>query len=132
MISKIRDSINKMINTELEKHGVTDIVSSHGDVLSVLYHHDGLPVKTLAEKIRRTQPTISVLVNKLEKLGYVERTQSKEDNRVTLVRLTEKGRRLQPIFQQISTELNERIYGNLNEAEKEQLETLLERIFQRF
>ncbi|RNB79728.1 MarR family transcriptional regulator [Brevibacillus fluminis] len=132
MISKIRDSVNKMIVSELEKNGVEGIVSSHGDILSLLYRVDGISVKVLAEKIHRTQPTVSVLVDKLEKLGYVERRKSEEDSRVTLVALTKKGQTLEPIFAKVSEELNELLYGGLTDDEKELFESLLERVFQRF
>jgi len=131
LVGKIRDSIHKMIVFELEKHGVEGIVPSHGDILWFLYQKDMLSVKELAEKIDRTQPTVTVLVNKLEKLGYVERVKSKEDSRVTLIYLTEKGKQLQPIFQEISVKLNDSIYGGFDDHEKEQLEYLLETILQK-
>lgn len=132
MISKIRDAVNKLIVSELEKSGVEGIVPSHGDLLTILFQENGLPVMRLAEKIHRTQPTVTVLVDKLEKLGYVERCKSEEDSRVTIIKLTEKGRQLEPIFKQVSERLNEVMYGGLTEPQKEQLEHLLEHILHRF
>lgn len=132
LISKIRTEAYKMIVSELEKHGVEGIVPSHGDVLIFLYEQDGLSVKELANKIHLTQPTVTVLINKLEKLGYVNRIKSGEDSRVTLVKLTEKGVALQPAFRDISDKLNEAIYGGLSPAQREDLEFLLEHIYRRF
>jgi DNA-binding MarR family transcriptional regulator len=132
MVGKIRDAVNNMILSELGKHGVDGIAPSHGDILVCLYEKNRLSVKELTEKIHRTQPTVTVLVNKLEKLGYVERIKSKEDSRVTLINITEKGIQLEPIFHEISEKLNTVIYGNLTNAEKEQLEHLLEKILKKF
>lgn len=132
MFSKIRDAVNKLIVTELEKHGVEGIVPSHGGILANLYQQNEVSVKELAEKVNRTQPTVTVLVDKLVKLGYVERVKSKEDSRVTLIKLTDKGLRLEPIFQEVSNRLNETIYGGLADTEKEQLEELLDKVLQRF
>lgn len=132
LISKIRTQAYKMIVSELEKHGVEGIVPSHGDVLIFLYEQDGLSIKELAGKVHLTQPTVTVLINKLEKLGYVYRIKSGEDSRVTLVKLTEKGTALQPAFREISDKLNDAIYGGLNSAQKEDLEFLLEHIYRRF
>jgi DNA-binding MarR family transcriptional regulator len=132
MFGKIRDAANRMILLELEKHGVGSIAPSHGDILMSLYGRDGISVKELAEKIHRTQPTVTVLVDKLEKLGYVERKKSEEDSRVTLIKLTEIGIQLKPIFREISEKLNNVIYGDLHISEKEQLEHLLGRILNRF
>nr|WP_028401161.1 MarR family transcriptional regulator [Ectobacillus panaciterrae] len=132
MVGKIRDAVNNMIMSELGKYGVDGIAPSHGDILVHLYKKNGLSVKELSEKIHRTQPTVTVLVDKLQKLGYVKRIKSKEDSRVTLINLTEKGIQLKPIFREISEKINTVIYGDLTNIEKEQLEHLLERILNRF
>ncbi|GIO60598.1 MULTISPECIES: MarR family winged helix-turn-helix transcriptional regulator [Paenibacillus] len=132
MFSKIRNAINTMIVSELEQRGIEGIVSSHGDILWALYIQDMQPITVLSEKIDRTQPTVTVLVNKLEKLGYVRKVKSKEDSRITLVSLTPKGKELEPVFQEVSARLNETIYGGLSDKEQVQLESLLEQIFKRF
>lgn len=125
LIARIRDHVNKRIVQELEQHDVTGIVPSHGDILMFLYREDSLSIKTLAERVHRTQPTVTVLVNKLEKLGYVERSKSAEDSRVTLIRLTEQGRQLKPIFEQVSETIQEMVYGGMTDEQAEQLESLL-------
>lgn len=131
MVGKISDAANKLIISELEKHGLEGIVPSHGGILMFLYQQNGLSVKGLAEKINRTQPTVTVLVDKLEKLSYVKRVKSKEDSRVTLINLTDKGLQLEPVFREISDQLNNALYGGLNDTEKEQLELLLEKVLTR-
>ena len=132
MVGKIRDAVNNLILSELHKHSVNGIAPSHGDILVCLYQKNGLSVKELAKKIHRTQPTVTVLIDKLQKLGYVERIKSKEDSRITLIHLTEKGTQLEPIFREISEKLNTVIYGGLMNIEKEQLEHLLEKVLKRF
>ncbi|PWW42068.1 MULTISPECIES: MarR family winged helix-turn-helix transcriptional regulator [Paenibacillus] len=125
LIARIRDHINKQIVQELEKHNVTGIVPSHGDILMFLYREDVLSIKMLAERVHRTQPTVTVLVNKLEKLGYVERSKSAEDSRVTMIRLTEQGRQLEPVFYEVSQQINGMVYGHLTDDQADQLESLL-------
>jgi len=125
LIARIRDHVNKRIVQELEQHDVTGIVPSHGDILMFLYHEDSLSIKTLAERVHRTQPTVTVLVNKLEKLGYVERSKSAEDSRVTFIRLTEQGWQLKPIFEQVSETIQEMVYGDMTDEQAELLESLL-------
>ncbi|MFC9711598.1 MarR family winged helix-turn-helix transcriptional regulator [Paenibacillus sp. NPDC056933] len=125
LIARIRDHINKRIVQQLEQQDVTGIVPSHGDILMFLYREDALSIKLLAERVHRTQPTVTVLVNKLEKLGYVERSKSAEDSRVTMIRLTEQGRQLEPVFQQVSQQINGMVYGHLTDDQADQLESLL-------
>ena len=45
----------------------------------------------LAQKTHFSTPTVSVLLRRMEAEGYVSRTESKQDRRVMLVSLTEKG-----------------------------------------
>ncbi|WP_341866290.1 MarR family winged helix-turn-helix transcriptional regulator [Paenibacillus barcinonensis] len=123
--------MNKRIVHELEQHEVTGIVPSHGDVLMFLYREETLSIKMLAERVQRTQPTVTVLVNKLEKLGYVERSKSADDSRVTMIRLTEQGKRLEPVFREVSDQINQIIYADLSEEQSEQLEKLLSMIVRR-
>ncbi|QOS76746.1 MarR family transcriptional regulator [Paenibacillus sp. JNUCC31] len=125
LIARIRDHIHKQIVQQLEQQDVTGIVPSHGDILMFLYREDALSIKMLAERVHRTQPTVTVLVNKLEKLGYVERSKSAEDSRVTMIRLTEQGRQLEPVFQQVSQQINGMVYGHLTDDQADQLESLL-------
>ncbi|MDO3413263.1 MarR family transcriptional regulator [Saccharibacillus sp. CPCC 101409] len=132
LISRINDQAQKLITSELEKRGIEGIVPSHGGVLMFLYRKDELSVTELAEAINRTQPTLTVLVNKLEKLGYVKRSKSREDQRVTLIGLTPKGRELEPVFREVSDLLNETLYGGLSAEEGIELERLLENVQDRF
>ncbi|ANY70827.1 transcriptional regulator [Paenibacillus sp. BIHB 4019] len=133
LVAKIRDKANKLIVSELEAKQITGIVPSHGDILMFLYREkQPLSVRALSEKIHRTQPTTTVLINKLEKLGYVERTKDDRDSRVSLIVLTERGLGLEPIFLAISQQVNDVIYGGLSEEQSLQLEQLLEQVHSRF
>lgn len=132
MIGKINDAVTKMVISELEKNGIKDIVPSHGGILAFLYQFDKLSVKELSVKINRSQPTVTVLVNKLVNLGYVEKIKDKEDSRITWIKLTQKGIQFQPVFQSISEKLNLTIYGDLKDSDREQFEHLLEHVYRRF
>ena len=127
-ISKIHDKGNRFITDELNKNGAVGLVPSHGDILVCLYQNDKMTMKDIADKIHRTRPTVTVLVDKLEKLGYLKREISKEDNRYTYIVLTKKGQDFKPIFEKISEDLNNMLYKNLSEEESDILENLLQKI----
>ena len=46
----------------------------------------------IAQAINRDKSTVTVLVNKLERLKYIEKRKDATDSRVTLIRLTPKGK----------------------------------------
>ena len=128
LISKIREKGNRFIIEELKRNGTKGLVPSHGDILVCLYEQNKMTMKDISDKIHRTRPTVTVLVDKLEKLGYVKREVSKGDNRYTYIVLTKKGLDFKPVFEKISNDLNNMLYKNLSDSEADTLEKLLEKI----
>lgn len=128
LISKIHEKGNKFIIQELNSIGVTDLAPSHGDILAMLYQYNKLTMKDIAEKIHRTKPTVTILVNKLEKLGFVKREKSSEDSRITYIMLTSKSEDFKQIFEKISKDLNKMLFKNLTNNEVQLLDELLEKM----
>ena len=125
LMSRIREKANKLIISELEKHGIEGIVPSHGEILFHLFGGKTHTMKELAEKIHRTKPTVTVLIDKLVDYGYVTKEKSLEDSRVTLITLTEKALQAEPAFQSITNKLNALVYSGLTEQEAILLEKML-------
>lgn len=128
LASRITEKAHRLIIRELEARGIYGIVPSHGGILVQLFTGEKYTMKELAEKIHRTKPTVTVLVDKLAVLGYVKKEKSREDSRVTFIRLTEKGLALKPSFIEISERVNAIVYKDLSEEETECIEQILVRI----
>ncbi len=128
LVSKIHEKGNRFIIEELKNNGAEGLVPSHGDILVCLYRNGKMTMKDIANCIHRTKPTVTVLVDKLEKLGYLKREASDEDSRSTNIVLTQKGKDFQAIFEKISEELNEMLYKNLSPEESELIEKLLRKV----
>ncbi|WP_298068639.1 MarR family transcriptional regulator [uncultured Mailhella sp.] len=128
--SRLREAGNAFLLAELAKAGLRDFAPSHGDILHHLLAGTELNMSELALRTRRTKSTVTALVTKLERGGYVERIPDPRDSRGVRVRLTDKGRALEPAFQAISAGLQELITSRLSEDEAERLEELLARCVQ--
>ena len=128
LISKIHEKGNRFIIEELKNNGAKGLVPSHGDILLCLYKNSKMTMKDIANCIHRTKPTVTVLVDKLEKLGYLKREASDKDSRFTNIVLTQKGEDFQTTFEKISKDLNEMLYKNLSNKEVEILEELLRKV----
>ena len=128
LVSKIHEKGNRFIIEQLKKNGAEGLVPSHGDILVCLYQKDKMTMKDIADKIHRTRPTVTVLVNKLEQLGYLKREVSQEDSRYTYIVLTKKGLDFKPTFEKISNELNDILHKNLSDKEADTLEKLLKKV----
>ncbi len=127
-IAKIHEQMNRLIIRELERCHITGIVTSHGDILAALFKYEGLAMLEVARLIRRDKSTVTALVNKLVKAGFIEKYQLETDRRVMCIRLTEKGQQLRPDFTTISEILISQIYHGFSEEEQHALIALLRRI----
>lgn len=128
MISRIRESANRFIMERLAQNGIEGLVPSHGDILAVLYRGEDVTMKDIADKIRRSKPTVTVLTDKLERFGFVYREKSRNDSRITYIRLTEQGKRFEPVFGKISKELNELLCQGFTAEETDTLGALLKKM----
>jgi DNA-binding MarR family transcriptional regulator len=59
-------------------------------VLLVLWENDGLYVNQITEKLLLSTNTLSPLLKRMEKMEFLQRTRSIEDERSVIVQLTEK------------------------------------------
>lgn len=125
--SRLREAGNNFILAELAKAGLNDIAPSHGDILAQLLAAESLNMSDLAMHAHRTKSTVTALVTKLEKTGYVERIPDLGDSRGVKVRLTEKGKALKPAFDNISEGLQRLILSKITEEEARLLERLLKK-----
>lgn len=81
-------------------------------VLCQLWKHDGISQQDLCDKTFRDKPSITRLVDNLEKLQLVKRVSSDSDRRINLVYLTRQGIRLEDHTMQLAEEtLNEALAG---------------------
>lgn len=130
MISQIQSSANKLILSELKSYNLDALAPSHGNILVALYKNpNGLTLNTITSAIHKDKSTVTALINKLEKLGFIEKFKNDNDGRSTLVKLTQKGLDTKPIvIDKISSKLISRAYKNFSSSEKKTLIELLEKM----
>ncbi len=87
-ITEIEKKLRVRKLKELELRGVEGLAPSHGDILVALFRNESLSMRDLSETIQRDKSTVTALVNKLVKLGYVEKYKGLVDSRITFVKLT--------------------------------------------
>ena len=104
-----------------------DLTPPQFQTLRLLWEQDAQPFKDLADAIGCTRPTMTGVVDTLEKNGLVRREPNLHDRRSVLVTLTEMGKEMEG-----STPDLERMYASccsgLSEVEFQQLGLLLEKL----
>lgn len=117
IISDIRELGRSFILKKLTENGINDLDVSHGNILTLLYSNEKLQMKELSKKIKRGKSTVTVLISKLLKNGYIKKEQSTVDKRIFYISLTEKSEKLRPLFFEISDELNLKFSNILTDQE---------------
>lgn len=87
-LMRAADTINSAFSLSLIKTGLTE---SQFNVLDALYHLGPLSQKELGFKLLKSGGNITMVIDNLEKDGYVERKRGKDDRRIFFVHLTKKG-----------------------------------------
>ncbi|MBM3862678.1 MAG: MarR family transcriptional regulator [Verrucomicrobia bacterium] len=91
-------------------------------LLTYLSSEESLTMSDIAKKMGHSTAAATGLVDRLEKLGYVERVHAAEDRRKILVRITHKGVQLvSKMRAEIASDLAD-ILANLDEDEAETVE----------
>ncbi len=128
-ISKIDKKYKKYIEDALKRDGSEKLAVSDGNVIAALYgSEDGLTMKEISKKVHRTKSTISQSVDKLEKNGFIIKYDSLEDKRSTIVKLTQDGLDLKPLFGKISDEIISRFFKGFTEEDIKRFMEYLEQI----
>jgi len=125
LAAQLRDFAYGHVTSELKRLGMVDLAPSHGAILITLYREKALSLKQLALRINKKKSSTTELVDKLIRLGYVEKTVSPEDQRVKLVRLTQQSLELKEGFIELSNNVNGRTFKGFSEEEQKNLVHLL-------
>lgn len=103
----------------MDEKGITDLKTSYGNIIYTLMNNGDLTMKDLAAKIQRDKSTLTVLIKKLEKNGYVRKIDNPDDARSKFITLTEKTEGLDKIFITISKSVNEQIWQDISDEDNE-------------
>ncbi|MCU0849500.1 MAG: MarR family transcriptional regulator [Spirochaetes bacterium] len=127
-IGRIHYRVNKFLGVELEKHGITGIAPSHGEIIGSLLMRGPLTMKEIAGIVGKDKSTVTSLVSKLIDRGYVKKSENADDKRITIISLTRAGKALKPHYEEISSKLKSWAYSGFSEEERDRLHAYLIRL----
>lgn len=109
------------------------ISSSQWGILRVLQRAElkgetELPLKVVSERMLIQPPSVTGVVDRLERLGFVRRSSSTKDMRVRHLSLTPRGRDLMATILEGHADRVQSLFAPLQLAEQETMLTLLKRL----
>ena len=104
------------------------IRSKHAAVLALIDAEGAMSQRALCRRLRIDKSPMVGLVDDLERLGLAERRRSDSDRRVQDIHLTDRGREVVRHVREVADAQNERMFGVLDDDERDQLHSLLLRV----
>ena len=128
LLSHVHQVCGRVWNKILRENNMADLEGARGRIIFALWGKDGVPIKTLCEKTSLDKSTLTGIIDRLERDGYIERKPSETDKRSTLICLTGKEQEFAKNVQKVSNQMNNIFYKGFSDEEIVQFDSMLERI----
>jgi DNA-binding MarR family transcriptional regulator len=131
LISKVCQKLIINLQNAFSEGGV-EVTPIQVMLLFFLQKNDGSSLTQISQGLMLENPTVTGLIDRLEKSGYVKRSDHPDDRRVYLIYLTEKGNKVANKALPIIKKLNEEIKKGYSKDEIEGFKKVLVGAFNKF
>ncbi|MBQ0139558.1 MAG: MarR family transcriptional regulator [Kurthia sp.] len=125
VLSRATKAINEVTHQFIQENKVNP---TEFGVLELLYHKGRQPLQKIGNKILLASGSITYVVDKLEKRGYIVRTSCPSDRRITYAEISEEGKAfMAELFPRHEQKLHQ-LTNALSAEEKDQTIELLKKL----
>lgn len=125
MINVVANDASKQFEAELKKHGLTVAL---WPTMMCLWEEEGITQRDIAEKSKVENSTTTRTLDKLEKLGLVERHPDPNSRRSFRIYLTDKGRGLKDSLLPVPLAVNKSLMSPLTPNEQNEMLRMLKKL----
>ena len=126
-MAKIRQVGSRIAERILREYNI-EITAAQGRIMFALWQQDGISINKLAKKTQLGKSTLTSMLDRLEKMGYIKRRRSGKDRRKILIRRTKKDRALEGKYVEVSQQMTKLYYKDFSKNEIDRFEKDLARI----
>ncbi len=126
-MAKIRQVGGRISERILKQYNV-EINSAQGRIMFALWQKDSISINELANKTQLKKSTLTSMLDRLEKMGYIRRQRSKTDRRKILIKRTKKDRTMEKKYVEVSEEMTKLFYKGFSKDQIDRFEKDLEQI----
>jgi DNA-binding MarR family transcriptional regulator len=125
LMGKIHRGMRRFFEFQMKKYGITP---PQFEVLISLWTEDGLVLSELSKRLSRDGPTITGIIDRMEKKGLVRRERSTTDRRVIMVFSTPKATKMKEALTKLQNTAGKDIIENFTDENIKTLEQLLTKL----
>jgi DNA-binding MarR family transcriptional regulator len=130
LLAKATQRWNELLYERFVAAGYSDVRPSYGSVLLPLYEEDGLRIGDVARRARLSKQTMTDMIRRLERDGLVERRPDPSDARASMIFLTARSRRFEPIAAAVLSELDRLVRERLTARRVNELKSTLRQLIE--
>ena len=127
LIRRLHQIHGYLFSQETAEFGITPVQYS---VMTSLNEHGAMDQVTIAREVGLERTTVAEVIARIESRGLVRRTSSTQDQRVKIVKLTLKGKRLVEKMGPAVTRAHELTISPLSQEDQDRLMLLLVRVLE--
>jgi len=128
LIGRISKLTGRKINELLRARGTDAFNGAQGTILYSLWRRDGLTIKEIAAVTGLAKTSLASMLSRMEMSGLIEYSKNPFDGRSKVIRLTEKARELENVYDSVSDEMAVCYYNGFSEGEIALFEKYLQRV----
>lgn len=125
---KLSAAVNRRLYRTFRQCGI-EVTPEQWTVLYYLWSRDGVTQQELCNSTFKDKPSMTRLIDNLEKLNCVQRIPSKTDRRINIIRLTPRGKELEQLSKPLVFNVIRDALAELTQEEIEVSYRVLIRIF---
>lgn len=126
LVANIRNHLKNNLEKDLQEY---DISPAQSIIIRRLCEKDNLTQKELAKDTYFKQSSLTLLIDKLEQKGLVERKNKKNDRRAYLICITKKGKNLEEIIKDAGKKVEDEALKGIDEQTQELMIQTLKKVY---
>lgn len=119
---RVQHAHRQLMSRKMVDHGIP---TAQIFCLKEIAHNDGITQRDLAEKLSVSRPTLTVMLQKMERTGLIERTSDADDQRFTRLHVSQRGAQLHESMHVALGQMVEEMAGTMTDEDKIELTRLL-------
>ena len=128
LISQIHQISQRIWNSILKNYNLQDLSGARGRIIFALWNTDNIPIKELVKKTSLDKATLTGIIDRLERDGFIIRSHNPQDKREIIISRTGKDEIFKIKIPAASDEQNALFYKDFSQEEIFTFEKMLKKI----
>lgn len=128
LISQIHQISQRIWNSILKNYNLQDLSGARGRIIFALWNTNNIPIKELVKKTSLDKATLTGIIDRLERDGFIIRSHNPQDKREIIISRTGKDEIFKTKIPAASNEQNALFYKDFSQEEIFTFEKMLKKI----